>query len=184
LQPRPHRPHLNRYVAHDDDDRCDSLDAFSGPAPAAPAGRVPHRPESGPARGRFRPRDPSGVGFTYDSRFAVEAWVTRFRKDFGADPRITFFEIPMIAGLAHLGKWFIDGGMRRGTPRQDQENVITVYGGADPWKRRLDFQAPDAAYLLLLDQRGIVRWRHSGSFDEPAYRSLSLLLPALLDHQP
>ena len=124
------------------------------------------------------------LGFTYDSRFAVEAWVNRFRKDFGADPRITFFEIPMIAGLAHLGKWFIDGGMRRGTPRQDQENVITVYGGADPWKRRLDFQAPDATYLLLLDQRGIVRWRHSGSFDEPAYRSLSLLLPALLDHQP
>jgi hypothetical protein len=124
------------------------------------------------------------LGFTYDSRFAVEAWVNRFRKDFGADPRVTFFEIPMIAGLARLGKWFIDGGMRRGTPRQDQENVIAVYGGADPWKRRLDFQAPDAAYLLLLDQRGIVRWRHSGSFDEPAYQSLSILLPARLEHQP
>lgn len=124
------------------------------------------------------------LGFTYDSRFAVEAWVNRFRKDFGANPRLTFFEVPMIAGLARLGKWFIDGGMRRGTPRQDRENVITVYGGADPWKQRLDFQAPDAAYLILLDQRGIVRWRHSGSFDEPAYQALTNQLPALLGEQP
>jgi hypothetical protein len=102
------------------------------------------------------------LGFTYDSRFAVEAWVNRFRKDFGANPRLTFFEVPMIAGLARLGKWFIDGGMRRGTPRQ----------------------APDAAYLILLDQRGIVRWRHSGSFDEPAYQALTNQLPALLGEQP
>jgi len=121
------------------------------------------------------------LGFTYDSRFAVEAWVNRFRKDFGANPRLTFFEVPMIAGLARLGRWFIDSGMRRGTPREDQENVITVYGGADPWKQRLDFQAPDAAYLILLDQRGIVRWRHSGLFDEKVYQTLFNQLPALLN---
>ncbi len=56
------------------------------------------------------------LGFTYDSRFAVEAWAKEFRKQFGLDPRVTFYEIPMIGGLARLGKWFIDGGMRRGTP--------------------------------------------------------------------
>ena len=124
------------------------------------------------------------LGFTYDSRFAVEAWVNRFREDFGANPRVTFFEVPMIGGLARLGKWFIDSGMRRGTPRHDRENVITVYGGTDPWKQRLGFEAPDAAYLILLDQRGIVRWRHAGSFDEKVYRTLSNQLPALLAEQP
>ena len=66
------------------------------------------------------------LGFTYESRFAVEAWAGRFRRDFGGDPRVTFYEIPMIGGIARLGKWFIDGGMRRGTPKTDQENVITV----------------------------------------------------------
>ena len=44
---------------------------------------------------------------------------------------MTFFEIPMIGGLARMGKWFIDSGMRRGTPKADHENVITVYGGTD-----------------------------------------------------
>jgi len=113
------------------------------------------------------------LGFTYDSRFAVEAWVGRFRKDFGDSPQVTFYEIPMIGGIARLGKWFIDSGMRRGTPKDDHENVITVYGGTERWKHRLGFQAPEAAYLVLLDQDGIVRWRHSGLFDEEIYRALS-----------
>jgi len=121
------------------------------------------------------------LGFTYDSRFAVEAWVGRFRKDFGDNPQVTFYEVPMIGGMARLGKWFIDSGMRKGTPKKDQENVITVYGGTDLWKQRLGFQSPDAAYLLLVDQRGVVRWRHQGEFDEKAYGSMSIEVAALLN---
>ena len=113
------------------------------------------------------------LGFTYNSRFAVEGWIGRFRKDFGEKPQVTFYEIPMIGGMARLGKWFIDSGMRRGTPKTDHEHVITVYGGADPWKQRLGYQSPDAAYLILLDQHGMVRWRHNGKFDEEAYKALS-----------
>jgi len=113
------------------------------------------------------------LGFTYDSRFAVEAWIGRFRKDFGENSQVTFYEIPMIGGMARLGKWFIDSGMRRGTPKTDHEHAIIVYGGTDPWKQRLGYQSPDAAYLILLDQHGIVRWRYNGKFDEEAYKALS-----------
>ena len=120
------------------------------------------------------------LGFTYNSRFPVEAWIGRFRKDFGENPQVTFYEIPMIGGMARLGKWFIDSGMRKGTPAKDQENVITVYGGVDSWKQRVGFQAPDAAYLVLLDKRGVVRWRHSGAFDEEAYKDISAQVSGLL----
>jgi hypothetical protein len=87
----------------------------------------------------------------------------------------------MIGGMARLGKWFIDGGMRKGTPKKDHENVITVYGGTDLWKQRLGFQSPNAAYLLLVDQRGVLRWRHSGEFDEKAYAGISTEVAALLN---
>ncbi len=89
----------------------------------------------------------------------------------------------MIGGLARLGKWFIDSGVRRGTPHPDRENVLTVFGSLDPWKQRLGFEAPDAAYPILLDQRGIVRWRHAGSLEEKVYRALSNQLLALLEKQ-
>jgi len=111
-------------------------------------------------------------GFTYDSRFAVEAWVKAFRADFGRDVRAGFSEIPMIGGPARLGKWFIDSGMRRGTPKADHEHVITVYGGVAPWKERLGYRSPKDAYLVLLDPQGRVLWRHNGVFDEKAYGDL------------
>jgi hypothetical protein len=120
------------------------------------------------------------LGFTYNSRFPVEAWIGRFRKDFGSNPHVTFYEIPMIGGMARLGKWFIDSGMRKGTPAKDQENVITVYGGVDSWKQRVEFQSPDAAYLVLLDKHGAVRWRHNGAFDEATYKELHAQVSDLL----
>jgi len=115
------------------------------------------------------------VGFSYQSRFAVEAWMKRFRADFGREARVTFFEVPMIGGMAVMGKWFIDSGMRRGTPKEDQEHVITVYGGVGDWKKRLGFGAADAGYLLLLDTEGRVAWKFTGTaaVDEHSYGDLS-----------
>jgi len=120
------------------------------------------------------------LGFTYNSRFPVEAWIGRFRKDFGSNPQVTFYEIPMIGGMARLGKWFIDSGMRKGTAKSDQENVITVYGGTDFWKQSVGYASPDAAYLVLLDKHGAVRWRSSGAFDERTYLDLYAKVSALL----
>lgn len=119
-------------------------------------------------------------GFSYDSRFAVEEWVKAFRKDFGRDPRVTFYEIPMIGGMARMGKWFIDSGMRRGTPKSDQEHVITVYGGVDPWKKRLGFATAREAYLVLLDRDGRIIRQHHGTFDSSEYGRLATAARELL----
>ncbi len=112
-------------------------------------------------------------GFTYQSRFQVEPWAKRFRGEFEKNPKVTFYEIPMIGGMARMGKWFIDSGMRRGTPKADQENVITVYGGTDAWKRLVGFKAEDAAYLVLLDAKGNVAWVHAGPLDEAEFQKLA-----------
>jgi hypothetical protein len=120
------------------------------------------------------------LGFTYQSRFPVEAWIGRFRKDFGEKSQVTFYEVPVIGGMARLGKWFIDSGMRKGTPLKDQEHVITVYGDADAWKQRVGYHTADAAYLLLLDKHGIVRWRQEGALTEDTYKELSAHATALL----
>lgn len=121
------------------------------------------------------------LGFTYESRFAVEAWAGRFRRDFGGDSRVTFYEIPMIGGLARLGKWFIDSGMRRGTPKEDYEHVITVYGGTEAWKRRVEFADPNAAYLILVGPDGRVVRQFSGGFGEEPYQALRADVAGLLD---
>src|SRR5581483_8909729 len=112
------------------------------------------------------------LGFTYKSRFAVEAWTQRFRAQYQSDPRVTFYEVPVIGGMAKFAKWFIDSGMRRGTPPEDHEHVVTVYRGADSWKRRVGFVDPDAAYLILLVRMGKIAWRHQGAFEDRAFEEL------------
>jgi len=113
----------------------------------------------------------------------VEAWTKRFRGDFEKNPQVTFYEIPMIGGMARLGKWFIDSGMRRGTPKADHENVITVYGGTEPWKQRLGVKAEDSAYLVIVDQKGKVAWRHAGPFRETSYQDLAVQVRKLVSAQ-
>jgi hypothetical protein len=125
------------------------------------------------------PGDASGrialllLGFSYQSRFAVEAWTNRFREEFEKNPQVTFYEMPMIGGMARLGKWFIDSGMRRGTPKADRENVITVYGGTEAWKQRLGVTAEDWAYLILIDRKGNIAWRHAGLFEPAPFQALA-----------
>ena len=89
----------------------------------------------------------------------------------------------MIGGIARMGKWFIDSGMRRGTPKADHENVITVYGGTEPWKERLGVKAEDSAYLVLLDQKGNIVWRHAGPFDEASYKALATEVSKVVSRQ-
>jgi hypothetical protein len=114
------------------------------------------------------------MGFTYDSRVAVEAWAGRFGDEFGSSKDVTFFEVPVIGGMGWMAKWFIDSGMRRGTPAAMHENVITVYGGVDRWKTAMGFTKAqeDDAYLALLGPDGRVRWLHRGPFSEDAMSAL------------
>jgi hypothetical protein len=48
-----------------------------------------------------------------------------------------------------------------------------------PWKGRLGFEAPAAAYLILLDPKGVVRWRYDGTFSEEAYGEMGSAVNAL-----
>jgi hypothetical protein len=123
------------------------------------------------------------MGFTYKSRFPVEAWGSWYRAMIGSRTDVTFFEVPMIGGLSTLGRWFIDRGMRRGTPAELHEHVITVYGGTGDWKRRLSHspEREDDAYLIVLDRDGVVRWLHHGGFDQARADDLRRLLTSLAD---
>ena len=114
------------------------------------------------------------MGFTYDSRVEIEAWAEHVRHDFGASGTVTFFEVPVIGGMGRMAKWFIDSGMRKGTPKELHENVITVYGGADRWKKAMGFSKDheDAAYLALIGADGRVRWLHRGGVTDEAMEAL------------
>jgi hypothetical protein len=123
------------------------------------------------------------LGFTYKSRFPVEAWADWYRTTIDPKTNITFFEVPMIGGLATLGRWFIDRGMRSGTPAELHDQVITVYQGTGDWKTRLSYSDDhkDDAYLIVFDRAGVVRWLHHGGFDTSWSNELKAVLASLVE---
>jgi hypothetical protein len=125
------------------------------------------------------------IGFTYQSRVPVEAWADWHRKTIGSRADVTLFEVPMIGGLATMGRWFINRGMRSGTPVDLHDRVITVYGDTDEWKRRLSYspEHKDDAYLIVVDREGVVRWLHHGAFDQAQADDLLGVLTSLADGQ-
>ncbi|MDA1184791.1 MAG: hypothetical protein O2930_09125 [Acidobacteria bacterium] len=126
---------------------------------------------------------PVAIGFTYESRFPVEAWADWYSTAIGPRTDVTFFEAPMISGWATLGQWFIDRGMRNGTPVALHENVITVYGGAGAWKDALGYGPgyENDAYLVVLDGDGVVQWRYHGMFDDATAGRLRDVIVSLAD---
>ena len=84
-----------------------------------------------------------------------------------------------------MGKWFIDSGMRRGTPKAGQEHVITVYRGVGDWKKHLDYRAPNDEYFVLLDRVGRVAWRHAAvAVDEQPDAALAAQMKSLFAAHP
>ena len=103
-------------------------------------------------------------------------WVVpRTLADYSGDGRN-----PMIGGAGRMAKFFIDRGMRRGTPRELHENVITVYGGTGPWKQRLGVTDVALAHLVVLDGEGTVRWRYAGPFEAGAAAGAQEAIDTLL----
>lgn len=126
------------------------------------------------------------MGFTYKSRFPVEAWAGWYRTAIDPATGVTFFEVPMIGGMATLGRWFINRGMRSGTPAELHDHVITVYGGTGDWKERLSYSTghQDHAYLIVFDTLGVARWLHHGVFDQSRADELKALLASLAGKHP
>ena len=126
------------------------------------------------------------MGFTYDSRFSVEKWAERFKTDVKPGPDVTWFEIPVIGGMGRMASWFINSGMRKGTPKEYHENVITVYGGVDRWKTAMGFskQAEHDGYLAVLDREGRVQWLHHGPASDEAVAELKGVIDRLVAGNP
>lgn len=113
------------------------------------------------------------MGFSYDARWDVEDWVENFRDRFADRNDVTFYEMPMIGGIARLAAPMIDAGMRRGTPRDLQDHVVTVYAQMGPIRRALGASDGSDTWVYLIDRDGTVLFQAHGPWDEEQFAGLT-----------
>ena len=118
------------------------------------------------------PQDFSGqetlllFGYKQDSQFDIDRWLI------GLDmtkTNVAAYEIPTIQGmLPRMFSGFIDGGMRKGIPKNLWKGVVTVYADGDKVQRFTGNLNPNNARVMLLDKQGDIVYFYDKGFSVEA----------------
>jgi len=118
--------------------------------------------------------------FRRNAQGMIDSWTGPVLREFGGDPRVRIYEIPMISPFYRLIAGWIDRGMRSGIAANRHPFVVTYYGNRTPYKLALGMDDPALAYLFLLDRHGRIRWRESGSAEHDRLQELEDQVRSLL----
>ena len=118
------------------------------------------------------PRDFAGqetlllFGYKQNSQFDIDRWLI------GLDmtkTNVAAYEIPTIQGmLPRMFSGFIDGGMRKGIPKDLWKGVVTVYEDGDKVQRFTGNLNPNNARVMLLDKQGNIVYFYDRGFSVEA----------------
>lgn len=98
------------------------------------------------------------MGFSYDARFGIEDFAKRYREGLKSESNWASFKVAFIGGAGRLAKPFIVKGMKRDTPKDEQERFVTVFNEVSEWKARMGVSNDKSAYVVVLDRRGGIAW--------------------------
>jgi ATP10 protein len=92
----------------------------------------------------------------------LDSWAKPFEREFGKDSMFAIYEVPMINASWKVFSWMIDSCVRRGIPVEKHGNVVTYYGDYSTYQEVLGMEDTNFAYVLLLDSKGLIRWKGKG----------------------
>jgi hypothetical protein len=120
------------------------------------------------------------IAFQRQQQKDVDTWLKHLKQFEDADPALRCYELPVIARVNPVARWFIENGMRGGISSQQQrEHTITLYLDKGPFRAALGIADENQIHVLLLDRDGSILWRAEGIFDEKKAISLKEALERL-----
>jgi hypothetical protein len=91
--------------------------------------------------------------------------------------------LPVLEDVPRIIRGVVISGMRKGVPAALRDHFVPILDHEAALKRLVSYQAPDDAYLVLLDRTGQIVGQRHGSFSDTAYRQWQSEILALLDHK-
>lgn len=114
------------------------------------------------------------VAYEMDTQFDVDRWLIGLDQ---TNTNTKVYEIPTIPGLfPRMFKGFIDGGMRKGIPKEMWGGVITIYAGGSDVIEFTGNENPNNTRVILLDKDGKVIFFHDRGFSVQSLNELRSLL--------
>ncbi len=114
------------------------------------------------------------LGFGRHSADATTAWEKSVRQQLARPPAIAFYDIAMLAEVPGFVRPMVIRAIRHEVPEVLHPNFLVVTDHEDVWKRIAGYtpDQPDAAYLLLVDHTGHVRWSTHQPYSATTFATL------------
>ena len=108
------------------------------------------------------------IGYVQDSQFDIDRWLIGLEM---TKTKVKAIELPTIQGLfPRMFRTRIDGGMRRGIPKELWGGVITIYEDGEKVQRFTGNTNPNNARVIILDAEGKIVYFYDRGFSVDALR--------------
>jgi hypothetical protein len=105
------------------------------------------------------------VAFEQEAQQQINSWVEPLLSQYLTSDQVIYYEIPMISGAFGMVSSFIDGGMRRGVPKDLHDRTATYYGPRQAFFDALAITDTSKPYLFVVDQQGRIVFRTAGWYN-------------------
>lgn len=112
------------------------------------------------------------VGFSREAQGAVRDWGRRLAAEYGASGTVGYYEVAMLAGAPRLVRGLIVRAMKKDVSERGQAHFLPVADHEAEWRALAHYDRPEAAYVVVVDGVGNVRWTASGALTESAYAEM------------
>lgn len=117
------------------------------------------------------------IAFKREQQHESETWTPLIKRLTTEYADLAFYELPTIATLNPLRRWWINSAMRSALPDEGTRHAtITLYIEKEPFKQALAIPDEDSIYTLLVDQMGTILWRSQGPLSQDKERDLTAFL--------
>ena len=121
------------------------------------------------------------LGFGRKSVDATTAWEKPVRGSLAHAPEIGFYDMAMLAEVPGFVRGMVLHSIRNDVPDVLKPNFLPIFKDEDSWKRAAGYDEthPDAAYVMLVDQRGTVRWSTHEAYNEERFALMAAQAKAI-----
>ena len=115
------------------------------------------------------------LGFTHASSDPSTAWEKSIRATLATSPSIAYYDMPFLQDAPAFVRPLILRGIRKQVPDILKPHFLPITTNEAAWKQLANFSpaAPDAAYILLVDRSGNLRWHTHSPLTPALFQQLS-----------
>lgn len=119
------------------------------------------------------------LGFSKASSSQTKPWGEAISRDFGSDPHVVYYTMPVLADVPGFIRGFVVNSIRKQLPPGERGHFVAILKDAAPWKTLASFSGSDDAYIVVADAQGQQRWRTHGPWRADAYNEVKRRIQSL-----